>query len=277
MRTKRQRIVTETGLEDMAKVDSRSPNSSGEDPDWRAMLCMLVEAELDVDNSSLERDIHGVARILRHIADANKPPTPSTPPEPEYKTLHRVSCLSYQSGPQYSLDTDPPFMRERVGTAGHLESANRIENLELYLERNRDASFIVFREYSCCTMTPKKSTIGMPGPRSESLVILSESLLRTLNRAKDCSVDWKVLYPEFQLRVEMKKPHVWTFLGMEDLEKTMKSLQQEEDIKHLKLFLSYFRDDKRTQHHHFRELLSRNYTALNFLDYLFVSEAFQNL
>jgi hypothetical protein len=265
--------VTGTELEEMAKGSSGDPSLSGEDPDWRAMLCMLVEAELDVDNGSLERGIHGVARILRHIAYANKPPPPPTPPEPEYKTLHRVACQLYSRGPQYSLDTDPPFLRERIGTAGHLESANRVENLELYLERNRAASFVVFQEYSCCTRRPKESTMGVPGPSSESLVILSKSLLRTLNKTKELSVDWKMLYPEFQLRVEMKMPHVWTYLGMEDLENTMNSLQEEEDIKNLKLFLNYFRDEKENQHHRLRDLLSRNLIAISFLEYLFVSEA----
>lgn len=234
---------------------------------------MLVEAEVDVDNGSLERDIHGVARILRQIADANKPAIPLTPPEPEHKTLHRVACQLYSSGPQYSLDTDPPFLRKRIGSAGHLESANRVGNLELYLERNRAASFIVFQEYSCCTARPKESTMGVPGPNSLSLVILSESLLETLNQTKERSVNWKMVYPEFQLKIEMEKPHVWTYLGMEDLEKTMKTLQQEEDTKHLKLFLNYFRDDEIDQHHRLRELLSQGLTTIAFLEYLFVSEA----
>jgi hypothetical protein len=235
---------------------------------------MLVDAELDVDNGSLERGIHGVARILRRIADANKPATPLPPPKPEYKTLYRVACQLYPSELQYSLDTDPPFLRERIGTAGHLESANRVKNLELYLELNRAASFVVFREYSCCTKRPKASTMDVPGPSSESLVILSESLLRTLNKTKALSVNWKMLYPEFQLKVEIKMPHVWTYLCMEDLEKTMETLQQEKDIIHLKLFLNYFRDEKETQHQSLRELLSQGLTAIKFLEYLFVSEAF---
>jgi len=234
---------------------------------------MLVGVDPDIDDESLEYDIQGVSDVLRQIADARKPPPPPPPVEPVYKVLHRV-CCHRNPNPQYFVDIDPPYPSRIFETGKHLENGNRVRNIELYLEQNRAAIFIVICEYTCCGDRLPDPEVVVPKCTSEKLIILSEGLLRYLIQAANISTKRKMLYPTLQLRFEIEKPHLWTFLGMEDLEETIEALKHSEDIKHCRLFLEYFRDGKRDQHNHLKKLLSENLITADLLEYLFVSYSF---
>ena len=70
---------------------------------------------------------------------------------PRYQILHSVHCLSPRSRTLYLSE---PWVEEYGPHNAHLMGKRPIYNLELYLERNKDVKFLVFREYTCCGRPP---------------------------------------------------------------------------------------------------------------------------
>lgn len=250
--------------------DLHDSNSSSDGPDWRRLLCSLVEAEADSDDATLVQGVVGIGRILRQIANLNKPEPPPSPPETIYTVLHRVRCDA-RPVPSITLDTDPPYVRNHFHAEWHLHSGNRVTNLDLYMERNQHASFVVFREYFCCSEKQKKPVDGIIEAQSEKLVVSSERLLKILLQAQGTVDRENMVFPDLKLGVELERPHLWSFFAMKHLESMEKALVNEEDKKHLALFLIYFRDEKMAEHKELESLLSQKLITPKFLEYLFVS------
>lgn len=225
-----------------------------------------------MDDAALIEGINSVGRILKNVVRLNQPISPPKPPDPEYKVLYRVCCEAFAGRPAYSLDTDPPYHRPHYGYESHLVTGNRVTNLDLYIERNRHAPFVVFREYICCSEKQRDLVQDNPEPRTEKLVILSPRLLKVFNEIRHQDSNTKMLYPEFQLGTEIERPHLWTYFGMEDIERSFLDLSAEDGAVDLSLFLAYFRDEKEDLHDQLRVLLSKGLITLNLVEYLFVSE-----
>jgi hypothetical protein len=267
--SKQRRIVSaqEAALSNVDTENALVPSEPvSVQPDWRALLSSLVDAAPEVEDSTLIENASSARQILKHLASLGKPAPPQKK-DPEWKVLHRLRCESTVLS-SFTLDTHPPYL---YGIRSHLATRNTVTNLDLYIERNQHASFIVFREYSCCSKRYPASVNSVPDPHSEKLVILSKDLLRVLNEVKQQTPNSEMLYPEFALRTEIDRAHLWTYFGMEILEKMSIDMQPGAEQNELILFLSYFRDEKKAQHGQIQELLASGLITLNLLEYLFVS------
>src|SRR3569833_2877285 len=72
---------------------------------------------------------------------------------PRSEVIYQINCQSHQG--EGGLYLDPPWIVESGPALAHLRGSQAIDNLELHLERNKEITFIVYREFECC---------GRPGP-----------------------------------------------------------------------------------------------------------------
>ncbi|KAJ0163707.1 hypothetical protein CTA2_2540 [Colletotrichum tanaceti] len=69
------------------------------------------------------------------------------PGPPRSQVMHRIDCQQEETSMVY---LDEPWPVESGPYHSHLRGSRPVANLELYLERNKNISFLVFREYRCC-------------------------------------------------------------------------------------------------------------------------------
>lgn len=62
---------------------------------------------------------------------------------PREQLIHRVECRNLGNKPKYYLGR--PWIEERGPSKAHLMASSPINNFELYLERNKEIIFIVYR------------------------------------------------------------------------------------------------------------------------------------
>ncbi|KAF2112712.1 hypothetical protein BDV96DRAFT_580284 [Lophiotrema nucula] len=257
--TKRRRIEHNDSSDtasSIAKVDRLTNNLP-----WRDIMCSLANIRPDVEDARLLQEVADMSTMLQDIAESQKtrPPT--------FAILHRVYCSRQEDSATQELDIEPPWSTNE----SHLRSLDRVTDLDGYIQSNETLSFIVIREYFCCPW--KARTLGVvPEHQSETLVILSDSLLRTLSQVQSSHKDHVISYVKLQTNVEIMRPHVWTYYSLTLMKEALVRLKSRsaEDAVHLQLFLEYFRDGNKSMHAELESLLSRKLISAKFIDYLFI-------
>jgi len=229
-------------------------------PDWRALLCKLTGVETSTPDQGLIQRVETLTSLP--VIPTVREYVPPPPIDPFYKVLHRSSC-SRSAMQGTSLDHEPPYMPNEAWS-NHLTGKSRVSNLELYIERNPGISFIMTRNYRCCGEDQRPIPGESPIPYKETLIIISQSLCSILSK-----VSCELILPDFSPMTETDNAHLWAFHGLRTLIEYLGKCDEEER-KHLSLFLSYLKNEKGAEFAEVERQLSNKMISRNFLQYLFV-------
>ncbi|KAK3393535.1 hypothetical protein B0H63DRAFT_554892 [Podospora didyma] len=135
----------------------------------------------------------------------------ASPPVPAI--IYKIRC---QAETTEGLFLGEPFLSESGPHNAHLRGSKAINNLEVYLERNKNVSFTVYREYECCAAPlpqPARGMVEEPDISSfwkrESITIISNDLSRALGGvARSAPYE-----PKMQLTV--LREYVYSRMGQE--------------------------------------------------------------
>lgn len=107
---------------------------------------------------------------LRALAKTQQSP-------PRGQVIHTVRC--HFSGIRSYLDQ--PWVVE-TGNRLHVRGGQSINNFELFLERNKEIAFIVYRQYDCCTrsVTPHRREQGGIGVEIDPSALLQREHIHIL-------------------------------------------------------------------------------------------------
>lgn len=114
--------------------------------DWRSELCRF----LHLSNQTTDNEIfEALADTERKLMDAERLKYQYTadPGPPLSQVVYTIDCQLERRSMIY---LDEPWPVESGPHHSHLRGSRAVANLELYLERNKNISFLVFREYRCC-------------------------------------------------------------------------------------------------------------------------------
>jgi hypothetical protein len=147
--------------------------------------------------------------------------------------------------------------------------------MDLYKERNRGLSFIVFKHYMCCNPDKKSQSGDEPTPATESVYIISPDLYSALEKVSRKSSQ-TYLYPNFKVESELSAPYLWFYHDRSFITSTIDRVKSKHR-KHLHcLFNDYINVHMGEEYAEVDKQLSTKLISSNFLSYIFVSAHFQS-
>lgn len=185
--------------------------------DWRALICHCLEISPEISDQDLSKAIDEVSEKVKEIdrlrAAAKKQQGP-----PRAQIVHRVECHKWRSDHKYFLDQ--PWVVESGPYDAHLRGSQPINNFELYLERNKEIVFIVYKDYECCgkpVKTPPREhgEIGLGIDASfllqgEEVSLIAPELKDALALIADVALEG-IPHPLFEKDDEILYPYIWYF------------------------------------------------------------------
>lgn len=87
---------------------------------------------------------------------------------PRHQVIHRVHCAA--DGEQV-IYLEEPWVVHAGPSRSHLRGSQQVNNMQLYLERNKDVSFLVLREYTCCRGKTHAATRPRSGKESATMLV----------------------------------------------------------------------------------------------------------
>jgi len=185
-------------------------------------------------------------------------------PESSYQILHRVPCPRNVSPCTY---IDLPNVHSGVN---HLRGQETVSNFELHIERHKELSFVIFKDYACyCTDQYVPTTEDGPVACKETIYIISNGLCAALkSMAKRSRRGY--LYPKFETGKEIPRHYLWVFHEREFIASTL-NLLKDPYRKQLHLFLTFIESDRANEFAEVDAQLSNKVISGKYLEYIFVS------
>ncbi|KAK7728672.1 hypothetical protein SLS63_006533 [Diaporthe eres] len=183
--------------------------------DWRAVICHCLEISPEVSDQDLSKAMVEVAEKVKEIdslrAAARKQQGP-----PRAQIVHRVECHKWRSEQKYFLDQ--PWVVESGPFDTHLRGSQPINNFELYLERNKEIVFIVYKHYE------------------EEISLIAPELKEALVQIADVALEG-IPHPDFEDSRKILYPYIWYFHRRADIRQEIDELPPA-----TRLYVDCFRD-----------------------------------
>ena len=169
-----------------------------------------------------------------------------------------------------TLFFDHPEWIRGQGTDSHIKSNLPLTNFELYLEQNKDISFIVYRTFIESGIDNNESdrTADSPQPANETVRLVNKDLIGTIENLLNSQPQYEELAREFSISLELPAPYLFVFHSRKNLEKFQDSLPVYARAQ-LTLLLDYVTKQYADEYATADSLLSQNKISPKFLRYLF--------
>lgn len=149
--------------------------------------------------------------------------------------------------------------------------------LDLYLEKNKDISFIVYRDHQCCSQTDNRTRCSnkedKPVPSDflvkEAISIVSEDLSQTLQVVANIALD-DLSVPTFETHDEFLVPFLWWYHRRKEIAKLKPEFASKEQ-ENLSVFEDYIEESIQPEWLKVDSLLSKGMISAQYMHYLFVS------
>ena len=241
--------------------------------DWRSVLVQALHVHPNISDSEL---FQSLADVREEPTEASSTPLPYT-----YQTLHRVFC---HADGGYNLFLDIPYRHSEDNESGHLRGQGIVTNLDVFIERNKSLSFLVYKDYSCCAQNKSSERSRIPEPRhalssferttpstsDESVYIIAETFSDALHELLRGDNLRLTHHPNFEIRSTFYAPYLWLYHDRKFIKERLGTLSNVYQA-HIELFLHYIDDAFGAKFDEIDSLLSRGLISADFLKYLFVS------
>ncbi|KAI9869908.1 MAG: hypothetical protein M1830_004937 [Pleopsidium flavum] len=182
---------------------------------WRRHIQQAMGADADVSDSRLLQSLDDALEELRKFQQTTLPC--------QFHTLHKVSCRADETT---TIFFDPPWRLDQEQENGHLRGSTIVSNIELHIERHKELSFLVYKDYVCCTPhgIPSKSAPHSwkqasdfcggdtsPTASEESVFVVTESFSEALGALVSDDQTRLDRYPEFDVNSQFFSPYLWVY------------------------------------------------------------------
>ncbi|KAI1742631.1 hypothetical protein F4680DRAFT_411273 [Xylaria scruposa] len=226
---------------------------------------------LGVNNTVTDDALQEAISSFLDFSPTDEEPEVLAPAEPHYGHLNRIYCA--KASPRGSTYQDPPIITSTDGRDVHLSANILITDFDHYIQTNSGISFIVIREFVCCTQQSTEhvyvsNPIGLTREWRESLCIASLHLCRALSRLKTEETPSKNM-PGFEKGRESPYWNFWAFHNRSILD-MLPNLCSGIEKKHASLFSDYFCKKSLPTFNSVQKLISTEKFTLQSLGYLFI-------
>jgi hypothetical protein len=211
--------------------------------DWRGLLCQFLSVPALAEDNTVLTSLKSVTNRIK-AAERSANLKRSYDSTDEYQIIHRIRCAE-QSTEELCLDV--PWTVRNGSRNIHLRGSNMVEHLELYLERHKAVSFIVYKDYKCCGIDDlgvgqgdHSAVIGDDASDflvNESVCIVSEAFCLALKELWSKALG-NASHPKFEQFSEFTAPFVWWYCQRDRIADAIPSLQPHHQH-HLGSFQTY--------------------------------------
>ncbi|KAK7697421.1 hypothetical protein SLS64_013559 [Diaporthe eres] len=215
--------------------------------DWRAVICHCLEISPEVSDQDLSKAMVEVAEKVKEIdslrAAARKQQGP-----PRAQIVHRVECHKWRSEQKYFLDQ--PWVVESGPFDTHLRGSQPINNFELYLERNKEIVFIVYKHYE------------------EEISLIAPELKEALVQIADVALEG-IPHPDFEDSRKILYPYIWYFHRRADIRQEIDELPPATRL-YVDCFRDYIESRMEEEWQNVKMLMREGKISAQYMEYLMV-------
>jgi hypothetical protein len=196
---------------------------------------------------------------------------------PRLQVLYR---LQDDGSREFSNDDTPfedePEITQDKGDTARLRCRNRVSNLELYLMRHPDISFVVFRTYPKTIYldgikgrhcSKPIDQLRLPSPVAESILPVERNLKQALKMVLERKPEFIEILNEYLETDHLDAPYLFIYHSRKDLE-DIRSYLSPEASKQLGLLLGYVKYTLGREYHAADGLLKKGKMAPGYIQYL---------
>jgi hypothetical protein len=197
---------------------------------------------------------------------------------PRFQVINRITCHSFKSERGSFLDS--PSVVDYGPHSAHVRSSSKVDNIELFLERNKEVTFLVYRDFECCGRTaPAESLLYQEGSNEANFkaLLVRETISIISPELESAMVDLGrnalkgIPYPDFESDEETTQhPYTWWFHRRQSISSAMTRMGTESQ-KHLGVFQRYLDECLSDEWSQVDRLLLDSTITTKYLHYLFVS------
>lgn len=197
-----------------------------------------------------------------------------------HQIIYRIRTLNRKQRLEdcYMPFFDHPEWVQGQGTACQIKSSLPLTNFELYLEKNKDISFIVYRNFDqdsardaaqpVTDNVTSDEAIHRPQHTHETVRPVHEGLIEAIKALLDSQQEYAELASEFSASLELPAPYLFIYHSRKSLEKFQDSLSLHAKVQ-LSLLSNYVTEQYADEYATADSLLSRNKISPKLLRYLF--------
>ena len=253
-----------------------------------ASIIPSTDTSIEVDGQTIRTDIRRLLdqtdpseidlRKLQEYIGLLQESIQSRPALSRYQIIYRIQRsevvkdhkgkTSYENRSVLFFD-HPEWVRGQ-GTDSHIKSSLPLTNFELYLEKNKDISFIVYQTFLESGIDNNESdrSAHSPQPAYETVRLVNKDLIGTIENLLGSQPQYEELAREFSQSLELPAPYLFVFHSRKNLEKFQDSLPVYARAQ-LTLLLNYVMEQYADEYNTADSLLSQNKISPQFLRYLF--------
>lgn len=135
--------------------------------DWRHEICDFLQLDPTASDKEVFDELQMASAKLKEAERVKNQSAIQQGPL-RCQVIHRVTCANNGERVMY---LEEPWTVHVGPYRSHLRGGQQVGNMELYLERNKDVSFLVLRDYVCCAEKSHPSTRSRFGNDTDSLLV----------------------------------------------------------------------------------------------------------
>lgn len=244
---------------------------------WRNEICRFLDVSPDALDDEVFQAMTKASIILKE-AEQMKAKYEAGRGPPRYEIIHSVRCE--QSRTEGRLYLDQPWVVETGPNDAHLRGSQPILNFELFLERNKEIVFVIYKDYRCCGRQHNSRSRAHTEPdgqvdassllTAEHISIISPDLSSAMEEFSDIALG-DFPHTDFRGGEEMRHPYIWWFHRRKEIDEALEKYKSSPWLPMVYLFREYILGRMTEEWETVDGLLARKRICLKYMDYLFAS------
>ncbi|KAF6824088.1 P-loop containing nucleoside triphosphate hydrolase [Colletotrichum musicola] len=219
--------------------------------DWRGELCRFLQLSHEPSDEDILDALEEAEEKLR-VAEIQKSRFGADPEPLRYQAVYTIDCRLAPAKDRDIIYLDTPWPVDSGPYHSHLRGSRAIKNLELYLERERTISFLVFREYSCCfrkirwqqfSDSQQSETDELSRFFSKEYFDPASADLRTALEDLSVFALYDIPHPRFDGKKpgKISYPYLWWYHRRRSIDREKKKMEKDLQ-KHISILQDYMQD-----------------------------------
>ncbi|ESU15644.1 hypothetical protein FGSG_09116 [Fusarium graminearum PH-1] len=245
---------------------------------WRNEICRFLDVSPDALDDEVFQAMTKASIILKE-AEQMKAKYEAGRGPPRYEIIHSVRCE--QSRTEGRLYLDQPWVVETGPNDAHLRGSQPILNFELFLERNKEIVFVIYKDYRCCGRQHNSRSRAHTEPdgqvdassllTAEHISIISPDLSSAMEEFSDIALG-DFPHTDFRGGEEMRHPYIWWFHRRKEIDEALEKYKSSPWLPMVYLFREYILGRMTEEWETVDGLLARKRICLKYMDYLFATK-----
>ncbi|KAF5253481.1 hypothetical protein FANTH_1552 [Fusarium anthophilum] len=245
---------------------------------WRNEICRFLDLSPDTLDEEIIQAMGKAAKALKE-AEQTKARYKARQGPPRYEVIHSVHYEQSKMEDKQYLDR--PWVVESGPNNAHLRGSQPILNFELFLERNKEVVFIVYKDYRCCgrqSNNRSKSHMEPGGQLEASSLLVAEHISLISSDLRSAMEEFSEAtladfpHTNFKEGEEMKYPYLWWFHRRKEIDEALDKAKLSQHSLKVNLVREYVLKRMAEEWETVDELLAKKKISLHYIKYLFVPD-----